>query len=134
MLFAILAPVFILFDMLQLLLAERYIGIKQIRAGKHPSALDKTGPTWLAAIWLAGVSLYLVYMLAMLMEPSSALQGLIMLAVTLIGFSLRRTLGLKFALVILTIEAATRMGLLVNLMVSVFLWQGQYVPPGWRPG
>lgn len=131
--FAVLAPVFILFDMVQLWLAERYIGIKQIRKGVHPLDDGLAGPNWVAALWLGGYGGYLLYLLGMLLLPATRLQSVIMLAVSILGFALRRSLGLKYALILLTIECAIRMGLLVNLMVSIFLWQGQYLPPGWSP-
>ncbi|WOO42184.1 hypothetical protein [Rubellicoccus peritrichatus] len=129
MFLALIAPVFIIFDLVQLVIAERYIGIKQIRDGLHPLESGKVGPAWMAVIWVGGAFAYKVYMLILVFSPQGALQGFIMLLATLAGFAFRRTLGLKYALVILTLEASVRMGLLVNFMISVFLWEGRYLPP-----
>lgn len=129
MVLALIAPVFILFDMVQLIVAERFIGVKQIREGMHPLESGKVGPTWMAVIWVVGTFAYKIYMLVLVFSPQGGLQGFIMLFATLAGFALRRSMGLKYALVILTLEASVRMGLLVNFMVSVFFWEGRYLPP-----
>lgn len=129
MLLAYIAPLFIAFDFFQLIAAERFIGLKQVRAGEHPLESGKNGPTWVAVLWLLGAFSLWVYMAALTFSPRGAMQGFIMLIASLLGFSLRRTLGLKFALVILTFEAAIRMGLLVNFMVSAFFWEGLPLPP-----
>lgn len=126
---ASIAPVFILFDLVQLIVAERYIGIKQIRDGVHPLESGKIGPAWLAVVWVILAVAYKIYMIVLVFNPQVGLQGFIMLFATFTGFALRRTLGLKYALVILTLEASVRMGLLVNLMISVFFWHGRYLPP-----
>ncbi len=126
---AYIAPLFIAFDIFQLVAAERYIGIKQIRAGVHPLEAGKSGPVWLALFWLAGAFAMWAYMAAMVFSARGALQGFIMLVASLLGYALRRSMGLKYALVILTFEAAIRMGLLVNFMISVFFWLGRPLPP-----
>ena len=48
-------------------------------------------------------------------DRHDANHGLCLLAVSAVGFSLRRNSGLKWVLVILTFEGAVRVGLLVSL-------------------
>lgn len=126
---AYIAPLFIAFDVFQLVAAERFIGIKQIRSGEHPLEAGKAGPVWLAVFWLFGALALWTYMFLLVFSARGALQGFIMLVASLLGYALRRSLGLKFALVILTFEAAIRMGLLVNFMISAFFWLGRPLPP-----
>lgn len=121
-----IAPLFIIFEMVQLVVAERYIGIKQIRAGKHPLESVSKGLSWLAAVWLLSLFFYWAYMLALVLNPLGSLQGLIMIAISLAGVGLRRTLGMKWALVIMTIEGAVRMGLLTNLLLSVVFYGSRF--------
>ena len=126
-----LAPVFILFELIQLLMAERYIGIKQIRTGTHPLESPRRPPEWVSALWLAGRVLTWLYLILLVFDPRGGLQGFIMLMVTAIAAGLRRSLGMKWALVIMTVEGAVRMGLLANLLMTVFLFDGHLVPPEW---
>jgi len=112
------APIFILFEVIQLIVAERFIGVKQIKSEMHPLESGINAPDWLAALWLASISLYLLYMFALMLNPWGGMQGFIMLFVSLVGVALRRTMGVKWALVIMTIEGAVRMGLLANLLIS----------------
>jgi hypothetical protein len=44
-----------------------------------------------------------------------------MLAITLIGFSVRRSCGLRWVLVVLTFEGALRIGMLLYL--SALIWR-----------
>ncbi len=123
-----LAPFFIAFELVQLLVAERYIGIRQIRAGQHPLDAVKRLPEWCAALWVLGRALTWLYMLLLIFDPRAGVQGFLMFFVTLIAAGLRRKTGLKWTLVIMTVEGAVRMGMLVNIMMTVFFFNGRLVP------
>ncbi len=126
----LLAPLFILFELFQLVLAERYIGVKQIRKGEHPLDAGAMLPDWLALTWITGIILTWFYMVALLWSPLGSYQGLGMLLISLLGLVLRRSLGLKYALVVMTVEGAVRMGLLANMLISHFLFEGRQMSPG----
>lgn len=112
------ALIFISYEMLQLVLAERYIGIKKIRAGVHPLESNAQGPAWIATAWLLGMLSSWVFIVYLLFQYESSIQGFLMVLTSVAGMSLRRSLGIKWALVIMTIEGAIRMGLLANLMIT----------------
>ena len=63
----------------------------------------------------AALFAYWLWMLGLVLAPFSRVHGLCLLAVSAVGFSLRRNSGLKWVLVILTFEGAVRVGLLVSL-------------------
>lgn len=123
-----LAPLIMLIDITQLLVAERFIGVKQIRSGEHPLERDRRPPTWAILLWLSGLGVLWLYMLLLVFDPHGGLQGGLMLLVSLAGFALRRVAGLKWALVLMTIETAVRLGLLANLMMVVFFFGGRLLP------
>jgi len=131
MFLVLLAPFFMVFDIVQLLVAERYIGVKQIRAGMHPLEMDRKPPDWAVFLWIAGLVALWLYMIALLFDPRGGLHGGIMLLVSVGGFALRRIMGIKWALVLMTIETAIRLGMLANLMMVVFLFGGRLLPPGY---
>lgn len=113
------APLFLVFEVWQLVLSERYLGIKQIARGADPRRL---GLSELAAFfWSASLLLYWTWMMVLLLDPVGRLPGLGLLIVTAVGFSLRRGATLKWVLVILTFEGAVRVGLLLSL--GRLLWQ-----------
>jgi len=130
MLLIYLAPFFIGFELLQLLAAEKYIGVKQIRSGQHPLEMEQRLPEWGAALWVFGRVLSWLYMILLVFDPRAGVQGFLMLMITLLAAGLRRKMGLKWALVIMTVEGAVRMGMMVNLLMTVFLFNGRLVPPG----
>ncbi len=121
-----LAPVFIGFELIQLIVAERFIGIRQLREGRNPLDSPMAGRNWLAAFWLAAIFIYWTYMVLLIWDPYAGLQGMLMLLTSVAGLLLRRAMGLKFALVILTIEGAIRIGLLANLLLAVFVFQHRW--------
>lgn len=131
MVLALLTPVIILLEMLHLFLAEKFIGIKQIKAGRHPLETHPVGPRHLAPAWILLIIALWVYMVLLVADPVTRLQGAIMLGTSIAGVVMRRSLGLKWALVILTVEGAVRIGLLVNVFVSVFFFEGRQLPPSW---
>ncbi|HZP59908.1 MAG TPA: hypothetical protein VFB27_06245 [Opitutaceae bacterium] len=114
----LLAPFFIAFEVWQLVISERYLGIKQIARGADPRTLGLGEIT--AFFWTAGLIFYWVWMLALFLQPFGRGQAACLVAVTLSGFSLRRNCTLKWVLVILTFEGAIRVGMLGSLCVIVW--------------
>lgn len=109
----LLAPVFLIFEIWQLVIGERYLGSKQIARGVDPRELP-LGPV-VAFGWSAGLIVYWLWMLSLLTVPFGRVHGLCLLAIFAIGFGLRRNCRLQWVLVILTIEGAVRIGLLFSL-------------------
>jgi hypothetical protein len=109
-----LSPLFLLFEAWQLVIAERYLGIKQIEQGIDPRTRGPSEPT--AFIWSMGILLYWVWMILLLIPESGRAQTVCMLAVSLLGYSLRRNASLKWILVILTVEGAIRIGMIISLL------------------
>jgi hypothetical protein len=116
--FALLAPLFLLFELWQLVISERYLGIKQIRLNADPRELPMK--SWLAALWAGGIVTYGIWMLTLLLHPLGRAQGIVLLAVTAIGYGFRSTTSLKWTLVILTFEGSVRVGMLLSLTGSVW--------------
>ncbi len=114
--FALLAPLFLVFEVWQLIVSERYMGVKQIRVNADPRALPMAG--WMAAVWAGGLLLYFTWMFSLLIHPVGRAQGVVLLAMTAVGYALRTTCGLKWVLVVLTFEGAVRIGMLVSLFAS----------------
>ena len=113
------APLFLVFEVWQLVLSERYLGIKQIARGADPRTLGLGELT--AFFWSMTILLYWVWMFVLLTLPVSRVYGLGLLLVSLAGFSLRRGSALKWMLVILTFEGAVRLGLLLSLCLLIWL-------------
>jgi hypothetical protein len=111
----LLAPLFILFEIWQLVISERYLGIKQIARGADPRTLGLREVT--AFFWSAGLVFYWLWMLAMLLPPLGRAYAVALVAITLIGFALRRNCSIKWVLVILTFEGAVRIGMLGSLFI-----------------
>jgi hypothetical protein len=109
----IFAPVFLVFELWQLVLAERYVGIKQIERGTDPRELGLGEAA--AAFWSLMLLAYWAWMALMLFQPWGRLQALILISVSGIGFLIRRGCGLKWVLVTLTFEGAIRVGMLLQL-------------------
>lgn len=113
-----LAPFFLAFEAWQLLVAERHLGIKQIEKGLDPR---ERGPgELLSFFWGSGIVLYWVWMILMLIPNLGRAQVVCMLVVSLAGYSMRRNSGLKWILVILTIEGAVRIGMIVSMLASAW--------------
>lgn len=108
-----LAPVFLVLEVWQLVLCERYLGVKQLAAGSDPRRLPMTEP--LAFRWAALLFAYWIWMGLLLGGPFGRIQALCLFLVSLGGFVLRRNSPLKWVLVILTFEGAVRIGMLVSL-------------------
>ncbi len=116
--FALLAPLFFAFELWQLVVSERYLGIKQIKVNADPRELPMAG--WMSAAWAGGLLLYLVWMFALLLHPVGRAQGLVLIAVSAVGYALRSTCGLKWVLVVLTFEGSIRIGMLVSLFATTW--------------
>ncbi|MEO6993074.1 MAG: hypothetical protein ABI273_05575 [Lacunisphaera sp.] len=116
---ALLAPVFLVFELGQLFLSERYLGIKQIRVSADPRELPMA--RWMAVVWFAGLVVYFIWMVLLLFHPLGRTQGVVLLAATAIGYSIRSSCGLKWILVVLTFEGSIRIGMLLYLMLAT--WQ-----------
>jgi hypothetical protein len=107
------APLWMLFELGQLVVGERYLGIKQIERGVDPR---ERGPgEFTSFLWSASILLYWVWMALMLTQPIGRPQVLAMAVLSVIGFSIRRTCGLKWILVTMTFEGAIRIGMLLSL-------------------
>jgi hypothetical protein len=113
LLLLLLAPAFMAFEIWQLVLCERYLGIKQIARGVDPRELGLGEVT--AFFWTATLFAYWSWMLFLLALPYGRLGGLGLLLVTSLGYSLRRGAPLKRILVLLTLEGSFRIGLLLYL-------------------
>jgi len=109
----LLAPVFLIFELCQIIISERYLGIKQIARGVDPRELP-LGPV-VAFCWSAGLIVYWLWMLYLLTLPFGRVHGISLLAIFAIGFGLRRNCRLQWVLVVLTIEGAIRIVLLLSL-------------------
>lgn len=116
--FALLAPLFLIFEVWQLVLSERYLGVKQIRVNADPRALPMAG--WMSAFWAGGLVVYFTWMFTLILHPVGRAQGLVLLAITALGYALRTTCGLKWVLVVLTFEGAVRIGMLLSLAASTW--------------
>ena len=108
-----LAPVFLVFEVAQLVLGERYLGIKQIARNADPRALRLSEVT--AFFWTVAIFSYWFWMLGLLFTPLGRADALGLLIVSSAGFSIRRGTPLKWTLVTLTLEGAVRIGFLLSL-------------------
>ncbi len=115
----LLIPVFLAFELWQLVMAERYVGIKQIQRGTDPRELGLS--EGMAAGWTLMLVTYWMWMALMLIQPLGRAQVALMIAVSVGGFMVRRGCGLKWLLVVLTFEGAVRIGMLVSLGVVAWL-------------
>lgn len=109
----LLAPLYLIFEVWQLVLSERYLGIKQIARGADPRALGLGEVT--AFFWSMILLSYWLWMLVLLTVRYGRAYAFGLLLVSVLGYSLRRGTSLKWILVILTFEGAVRIGLLMSL-------------------
>ncbi len=116
-----ISPAFAVFEVAQLFLAQRYIGIKQIRSNVHP--LDGAAPSGLLAVaWLVAMLVDYAYQVLLLAQPELGVKvaAALLILVSIGGFALRRVCGLRWGLVVFTPECAARAGFFMfifNLMV-----------------
>ncbi|HWA86883.1 MAG TPA: hypothetical protein VG710_11715 [Opitutus sp.] len=114
----LLAPAFFAFEVWQLVISERYLGLKQIARNGDPRTLGLGEVT--AFAWTALLFLYWGWMLALLLVPFARLPGLALLAISAVSYSIRRNTDLRMILVILTFEGAIRIGLLIYLIAAAW--------------
>ena len=114
----LLTPGFFLFEIWQLVISERYLGVKQIARGVDPRTLGLRELT--AFCWSSTIIVYWVWMLFLLAVPLARGPAAALLLISMVGFSLRRSAGLKWVLVILTFEGAFRLVLLAYLAAAAW--------------
>lgn len=114
-----LTPLWFVLEIAHLVLSERYLGVKQIERGIDPRTTGPSEPV--AFLWTCGIVAYWLWLVGMLFQPVGRLQVAAMLLFTLIGYGLRRVVGLKWVLVVLTFEGAIRIGMLISL--AAFAWR-----------
>lgn len=108
-----LAPIFLVFEVWQLVIGERYLGIKQIARGADPRTLGLRETT--AFFWSMCLLGYWAWMLLLLFTSTGRVYGVVLLCVSLLGFTLRRGAPLKWVLMIMSFEGAIRVGFLFSL-------------------
>lgn len=108
-----LAPLFLIFEVWQLVISERYLGLKQIARGADPRALGLGEIT--AFVWSLCIFVYWVWMLLLIVTPVGRVHGIVLFVVSMLGLGVRRGAPLKWILVTLTLEGAVRVGLLLSL-------------------
>ena len=114
----LLAPLFLVFEVWQLVLSERYLGIKQIARAADPRSLGLAETT--ACVWTIALIGYWLWMALLLGPAFTRVYGLGLLSISFLGFTLRRGAALKWVLVILTFEGAIRVGLLFSLCATAW--------------
>lgn len=113
-----LAPLFMVFELVQIFAAERLLGVKQILAGGDPR---QKGPgEWISALWAGALLAEGAWLMWMLTARPTRMHAICLLLIWLIGFGLRNHCPLKRVLVILTFEGALRLGLMVSLLASAW--------------
>jgi hypothetical protein len=110
----LLAPLLLAFEVWQLVLGERYLGIKQIERDTDPRTLGLGEGT--AFCWSMGILIGWAWAIALLFQSQFRAQAVVILLVSGGGYTLRRNCGLKWILVILTLEGAVRVGMLMSVI------------------
>lgn len=112
------APLVLAFEVWQLVIAERYVGVRQI---KHHTDPRELGPGEVTSfLWLFGILLCYGWMILMLGPPPFRIQIVCMFLVSAIGYAVRRHLGLRWLLVVLTLEGALRIGMILSMLGLVW--------------
>lgn len=112
-------------EIAQLVLAERRIGMRQIRAGIDPRDSRHHPPDWIGWTWLGLALVVNVYPLFLTFDDKARFFGLLMLLFSVVGFDMRRRLGMKWALVIFAFEGALRNGVVILMFVLYFMFPGR---------
>jgi hypothetical protein len=114
----LLAPLFLVFEVWQLFMSERYVGIKQIARGGNPREMGPSEPV--ALLWSAGLLAYAAWALALLAIPGARVFAFCIVAATVVGYPIRRNCSLKWILVALTCEGGVRIGFLSALSYAAW--------------
>lgn len=112
------APVFLLFELWQLFVCERYVGVKVIRSGADPRELGLKERT--AFLWIVTIVLYWLWMGLLFGAGIARAQVATLFAANIIGHLVRRNTTIKWTLVTLTFEGAVRIGMLVSMMFVLY--------------
>ena len=112
------APVFLFFELWQLVVCERHLGIKRLQSAIEPRELPVGERR--AFLWTGTLFLYWLWMGLVLGGSFGRAQALCLVLTSLGGFTLRRNVQLKWILVVLTFEGAVRIGMLISLSSVLF--------------
>lgn len=115
---AFLTPVFLCFEIWQLVICERHLGLRQIARGTDPRLGGLSERT--ALVWGVILVVYWLWMFALLLEPAVRIPAVGLLAISALGYSVRRGAPLRWILVVLTFEGAIRLGLLFSLATAAW--------------
>lgn len=115
------APALLLFELAQIFVAERFLGVKQIQKGIDPRTHDMS--ELLAFTWTLGIIASWLWMFIMLGLGIGKGQIACMIAISLVGYAVRRSCRMKWVLVTLTFEGAIRMGMYASLIS--YAWRAQ---------
>jgi hypothetical protein len=132
-----IALFFMVFEVAQLVAAQRFIGIVQIKQNIHPLDGPAPKPFWFSAGWVALLLADYAFQATLLIVPNIntltdrpyfiRLAAILMLIISFGGFALRRTSGVKWGLVVLTLEGAMRAGFFFFVFNVIVMHTG-----GWR--
>jgi len=129
-----IALFFMVFEVTQLVFAQRFIGIVQIRQNLHP--LDAPAPISFGycIAWVVCLLLDYAFQAGLLLAPMNhalvdrpyyiRLAGILMLIISAIGFALRRACGVKWGLVVLTMEGSSRAGFFAFVFGYIVVMHG----------
>ena len=112
------APLFLVFEIWQLVICERYIGVKVIKAGGDPRDLGLKEQT--AFLWIATIVLYWLWMGLAFGAGLARPQLMTLFLTNIVGHTVRRNTSIKWTLVTLTFEGAVRIGMLVSIMFVLY--------------
>jgi len=113
-----LAPLWFAFEIWQLVVAERYLGIAHIERGTDPRKLPMNSGK--AAFWSLGILVEYLWFLFLLTDQLGRAPAIFMIVVTGLGYLLRRGTSIRWILVILTFEGAIRIGMLLFICGAVW--------------
>lgn len=119
---ALLSFPVILLEVILLLLAERKFGVRVIRGNEDPRDLLEAWPRWVAFFWICSYVVIFLYVLSLVLTEFR-LHGISLIVVTILGTLWRKFVSIKWILVLLTLESATRIGLYANLGITVLFFK-----------
>ena len=83
----VISPLFAVFEVVQLFVAQRYVGIEQIRRGAHPLDVVAAPTPWFSGLWLVCLGLDYLYQGGLLLMPEVGVKfaAVLMLMVLLLA-------------------------------------------------